>query len=74
MIRCYANLADLEADLTARAARVAVVRERVDPRGMTRPKRDPVERAFLLAHGLPLYAEECDVAAPDGVERESSTR
>jgi hypothetical protein len=58
--------------MAPRAARVAVVRERVDPRGMTRPKRDPVERAFLLAHGLPLYAEEGHVAAPDGVEREST--
>lgn len=43
-------------DLTAlwpeRAERVRRFQARVDPTGMTRPPRDPDERAFLAERGL----------------------
>lgn len=45
------DFGDLEAIWLERARRVAEVRRRADPRGMTRPARDPAERAWLKRHG-----------------------
>jgi hypothetical protein len=60
MKRSYPDRAAFLADLNERAARVAETIKRIDTRGMTRPKRDPIERAFLEAHGLPTYFVESD--------------
>lgn len=41
----------LEALWVERARRVAALRRRADPEGMTRPPRDPDERAWLAERG-----------------------
>lgn len=41
----------LEALWVERARRVAAMRRRADPEGMTRPPRDPDERAWLAERG-----------------------
>jgi hypothetical protein len=43
---------DLAVLWAERAERVRRFQARVDPTGMTRPPRDPDERAFLAARGL----------------------
>ena len=60
MKRSYSDRAAFLADLNERAARVAEAIKEIDIRGMTRPERDPIERAFLEAHGLPTYFVESD--------------
>lgn len=60
MKRSYPDSAAFLADLNERAAHVAEAIKEIDIRGMTRPKRDPIERAFLEAHGLPTYFVESD--------------
>jgi hypothetical protein len=45
------DFGDLEEIWTERARRVAEVRWRADPRGMTRPARAPAERAWLDRQG-----------------------
>lgn len=47
----YNTLTDFRADLAARYQRVREVLVRADTSGMTRPARDPDERAFLAARG-----------------------
>jgi hypothetical protein len=42
---------ELEKMWSVRAERVAAVRERADPTGMTRPERDPSEREWLDERG-----------------------
>jgi hypothetical protein len=46
------GLAALRAMWAQRRAAVQAAKATIDPRGMTRPPRDPVERAWLEAHGL----------------------
>lgn len=46
------NFGDLEALWIERARRVAEFRRRANPEGMTRPPRDPEERAWLEERGL----------------------
>lgn len=46
------EISDLAALWAERAERVRRFQARVDPAGMTRPPRDPDERAFLAARGL----------------------
>jgi hypothetical protein len=60
MRRSYPDREAFLADLNERAARVAEAIKRIDTRGMTRPKRDPIKRAFLEAHGLPTHFVESD--------------
>lgn len=42
---------NLEVEWAERYERVRAINARLDPRGMTRPVRDPDERAFLAARG-----------------------
>ncbi len=46
------DLPDLSELWPERLRRVLEVQARTDPTGMTRPPRDPNERAFLAARGL----------------------
>jgi hypothetical protein len=46
------GLATLRTTWAQRRAAVQAAKATIDPRGMTRPPRDPVERAWLEAHGL----------------------
>lgn len=46
------DFGDLEVLWIERARRVADFRRRVNPEGMTRPPRDPEERAWLAERGL----------------------
>jgi len=45
------NLRDLSVEWAVRIERIRRYRQRSDPRGMTRPPRDPDERAFLRDTG-----------------------
>lgn len=45
------RIPNLELDWAERYERVRGVNARIDPRGMTRPARDPDERRFLEAAG-----------------------
>ncbi|HXC25919.1 MAG TPA: hypothetical protein VNU46_08385 [Gemmatimonadaceae bacterium] len=46
------DLQALRAEWTQRRAAVLAAKATIDPTGMTRPPRDPVEWAWLEAHGL----------------------
>jgi hypothetical protein len=46
------DLTEMRAIWAKRRAAVAEVLARTDPTGMTRPARDPDERAFLVTRGL----------------------
>lgn len=62
-------LPNLELEWPARAARVRCSQARVDPSGMTRPGRDPVERAFLASRGqLGPFIESLVVAGQLGLD------
>jgi hypothetical protein len=45
------RIPNLEVDWPERYERIRRVNARLDPRGMTRPPRDPDERRFLAAAG-----------------------
>ncbi|MBB4638186.1 hypothetical protein [Longimicrobium terrae] len=45
------DISELRAMWAKRRAAAAEVRSRIDPTGMTRPARDPDERAFLRERG-----------------------
>lgn len=51
MIMDLTRVPNLELDWPERIERVRRVSARIDPRGMTRPPRDPDERRFLEATG-----------------------
>lgn len=54
------GLAPLRQEWARRRAAVLAAKATIDITGMTRPPRDPVERAWLDAHGLQGPFQECD--------------
>lgn len=58
-------MSDIETDLAAlrrvweaRRAAVKPILERIDPRGLTRPARDPEEREWLSLRGEGVFVED----------------
>ena len=63
------DFGSLERIWAERAQRVAQLRNRADPRGMTRPARDPVERAWLERRGQTGTFVEVERLRADGTCR-----
>ena len=52
------DLTELRRMWDARRAAMRVILQRIDPRGLTRPARDPEERAWLAARGEDGFVED----------------
>lgn len=65
---------NLETVWEARLARVRRSQERTNPVGMTRPPRDPDERAFLTRRGLLGPFVECQSASVSSSTSQSNDR
>jgi hypothetical protein len=70
------DLTELRSTWQARRAAARDVLRRLDPRGMTRPPRAPLERAWLEEHGGSPFVEDeaCAAAARRYYERKYRRR